>query len=442
MNQTIAAIATASGNGGIGVIRISGPDADRVLAKACRIAPDRCVPRKMLRVQVYDPSDGSVVDDGLAVRFPGPNSYTGEDSVELHLHGGRISLASSLDAVLRCGANHAQAGEFTERAFRNGKMDLARAEAVAAYIAAGSQSALRVAKRQLDGGLSRAIENAGDPVRAVLAAVEAAIDYPEEIGAPDAAVLDAGLIDAEERVRRLLDGALRGMRLEHGATVVLVGRPNVGKSSLLNRIAGREHAIVTDIPGTTRDPIDVDLCIGGIPVRLVDTAGLRETEDTVEAIGVRRSHARAETADMVLVILDATDPIWPEGLPIADPRTRVVLNKIDRIDANLRLFDPAWIRSSAITVGGADAVVAALEEGLAGADGDDTVLVTKARHVDALRRANTAIGRAREGIAGGVPLECVAVDAHDALAALSEILGGDGRDETIREIFSRFCLGK
>ncbi|MFM7320716.1 MAG: tRNA uridine-5-carboxymethylaminomethyl(34) synthesis GTPase MnmE [Armatimonadota bacterium] len=440
MNATVAAIATGPGNGGIGVIRISGPDADSVLARVARRESARFPPRSLVRARVYDPDTGAVVDDGLAVRFPGPGSYTGEDTVELQVHGGTVALRACLSAVLRCGAVAAEPGEFTERAFRNGRIDLAQAEAVAAMISAGSEAALRVARRQLDGELTAALRHAGDPLRAALAAIEAAIDYPEEIGNPDPRELAEHFLESVKRVDALLAGAALGARLERGATVVLAGVPNVGKSSLLNRLAGREHAIVTDIPGTTRDPIEVDLAVDGIPVRFVDTAGLRSTDDPVESQGVERSRRRAGDADIVVVVLDATGPCWPDGLDPEDPRLMVVLNKIDLTDSAHR--DPEWIPASTVAPGGLDRFLAALGHRLAGSVPDETVLATKVRHVQALRSTRECCRRASEGALARVPIDCIAVDGHAALTHLSSITGGDGREETLREIFSRFCLGK
>ena len=442
MTRTIAAIATAPGNGGIGVVRISGPDADRVLQRVCRIVPHRMEPRALTRIRVHDPEDGRVIDDGLAARFPAPASYTGDDVVELQLHGGTVVLATCLDAVLRAGAVAATPGEFTERAFRSGRLPLDRAEAVAALIAARSESALRVARRQLDGALAAAIRDAGEPIRAALAAVEASIDYPEDVGEPDPDHLVGAFEEATRRIDRLLAGAERGLRLENGAHVVLVGRPNAGKSSLLNRLAGREHAIVTPIPGTTRDAVAVDIVLTGVAVRLVDTAGLRETTDPVEQIGVARARSEAADADIVVVVLDATAPAWPDGVDPADPRILRVRNKVDLADVPGGSSTSDEVPTSAKLPDGVDGLVGALSRRLAGDVEDDTVIVTKARHVVSLRAARTSATRARDAALAGVPIDCVAVDAHAALGSLAEILGGDGREETLREIFSRFCLGK
>ena len=314
--DTIAAIATATGPAGVGIVRLSGPGAfavaDRILGGRGVHTTAAHAGHTLHRVRFRDPRTGEALDDGLIAVFHAPRSLTGEDVVELQGHGGSVTLGRVLAATLAAGARAARPGEFSERAFLNGKMDLAQAEAVADLVAAGTVAAQRAARRQVSGALSQAVRASADAVREALARIEASIDFPEEVGEIDAPVVERSLAQARTDVERLLATAGYGKRLRDGVTVVLAGRPNVGKSSLLNALAGAERAIVTDVPGTTRDVVEETLNLHGLPVRALDTAGIRQTDDPVERIGVDRARRAVEDADVVVAVLDAGAGVTPD----------------------------------------------------------------------------------------------------------------------------------
>jgi tRNA modification GTPase len=450
-------------------VRVSGP---RALLVADQVTGGRHGARRqpghtLRRVQIRDPDSGDTIDEALLAVFRAPRSFTGEDVAELHAHGGAITLGRVLAATLRAGARAARPGEFTERAFVNGKLDLAQAEAVADLVSAQTVAAQRVARRQADGSLSKAVHQASAAIRDALALVEASIDFPEEVGEIDPARVDASLQSAAEHVDRLLATATYGRRLREGLTVVLAGRPNVGKSSLLNALSGTDRAIVTATPGTTRDIVEEALHLHGMPVRLLDTAGIRDTPDPVEQIGVNRARDAADAADVVILVMDATAStrngvlIAADRALLAELRPGVVLiavNKTDVADpdpvlAALSEAAPAFraVATSAVTGEGLSALTEAVARlaGL-GASADASMLaqesaaplVTSARHEAALAEARTALLSARTTLAAGFPAELIAVDAHGALHALGAITGETVREEIIHSIFARFCLGK
>jgi len=448
MTSTIAAVATALGPAGIAIIRVSGPETRTVLTAAVRTATWADTPRELRRIRVYAKENDEAIDDGLAVFFPGPRSFTGEDMAELHVHGGSQNVSRVLTAILGHGAIPACPGEFSERAYANGKMDLAEAEAIQALIHSRSATAARVARRQIDGALGRALTDAGAPLQDALARIEAAIDFPEEVGDPDPQALADRIRAAQGRIRRLSDDARLGRKLHEGAVVVLAGAPNAGKSSLLNQLAGTERAIVTELPGTTRDLLREEIEIQGIPVTIVDTAGLRPTSDRVESIGVERATDAVETADVVIHIRDITVPTSSE---ICLPRAPdlIVWNKID-LTADHGPFHAAAsnvpeCRVSAATGAGIDTLRGQIARVLVGTEYStdaELPLVTHSRHEHALSLALVALERALDSVAELAPVDCVAVDLHDALLHLGSITGGGTREDIIRSIFATFCLGK
>lgn len=455
ITDTIAAIATATGPAGVGVIRLSGPEAFRIADRVTQ--GKRSLAKQpghtLRRVTVYDPTTHETLDDGLAAVFHAPRSFTGENIVELQLHGGTVLLSRVLATVLAAGARPARPGEFSERAFRNGKLDLSQAEAIADLIAAGTVAAQRAARRQLSGELSAAVRAAQDDLSEALARIEASIDFPEEVGDIDPAIVGLPLSRAETRLNTLLSTATYGRRLREGITVVLTGRPNVGKSSLLNALSGTERAIVTPIPGTTRDVVEESLNLGGIPVRALDTAGLRETDDPVESIGVERARRAASEADVVIAVLDATAGVTEEDTTLLEnlrngPPVVIAVNKSD-------LTDPAPVLSALSANGNVHTVSATTGQGLVELaqaiaqtvsgttiPSDTAPLITAARHEAALRTALHSLTRARATLASGLPAELIAVDVHGTIAALGEITGETTREEIIAGIFSRFCIGK
>ena len=375
--------------------------------------------------------------------FRAPKSFTGENVAEFHGHGGPQVLAAVLGAILDEGARLARPGEFSERAFLNGKLDLTQAEGIADLIAARTDDARRAALRQLEGGLKSAAESILGELKFALALAEATIDFPEDVGELDVQGVTARLDSAIAQTESLLQTSRRGRALTEGITVAIVGRPNAGKSSLLNALSGSERAIVTAIPGTTRDVLSENLTLGGLPVRALDTAGLRETDDEVEKIGVSRARAAAETADVVLVIADATVGVTEaeqELLAKHAPRALLVVNKTDLAPWP---SDGDGIFVSAKTGAGLEALGERVALLLTGdADRTQVPLVTRARHEDALRRTHASLLAARESLDQNLPPELLAVDLHGALQTLGELTGQTSRSEIIEGIFRQFCIGK
>ena len=438
MSVTIAAIATAAGPAGVGIVRLSGPEAVSIAERVTHRSLKKVPPRVLRRATVHEPTNGEALDDGLVVFFPAPHSFTGEDVVEFQGHGGAVTLSQVLGAFLAAGARLARPGEFSERAFHNGKLDLAQAEALADLISARSIAAQRAARRLLEGTLSQEAHTIAIDLQEALARLEATIDFPEDVGELVPETVDTPLRRASAQLETLLAGASYGRKLTEGITIALTGAPNVGKSSLLNALAGAERAIVTELPGTTRDVLSEELVLAGVPVRVLDTAGLRETEDVVEKLGVERARAAVASADVVIVVVDATHPApleFPEG------RVVVAVNKCDLAAPQLERFAPyPTVAISAKTGMG----LATLAEAVIGTSppATDVPLLTRARHEDALRRTATQVADARATLAAGFPAELIAVDVHGALAALGELTGQTTREEIIRGIFSRFCIGK
>jgi tRNA modification GTPase len=424
---------------------------------------------------VVDPATGDYIDEILAAFMPAPRTYTREDVVEFQAHGGPLILRRILELVLRSGARAARPGEMTLRAFLNGRLDLAQAEAVMSLISAESEAGRRLALRQLQGDLSRRVEQARGAVMGALARIEASIDFPEEeVPAPDPTELAKLLDEARYAIERLLEGAERGRIVREGLRVSLVGRPNVGKSSLLNALLGIDRAIVTPFPGTTRDTIEERATIAGIPVQLVDTAGLTPSRDPIESIGVERSRDAARSADLLLFILDGAEPLQPLDLAAAtelhaltldtsgqqdtspprvgeSPRVLLVVNKADlpRIvdePAVQALWEGAGIvYSSALSTEGVTSLEQSISDLVLGGEsevGGGETLVTSARHSDALRRALEHLTDARQTLADDVPLDFVSIDLRSTLQTLGEITGETAGNDLLERIFSEFCIGK
>jgi len=449
LRETIAAIATPPGRGGIGIVRVSGANVDALIAA---IVGRRLEPRVATNATFRDAA-GAVLDQGLAILFPAPASYTGETVLELHGHGSPAALASLLSRCVELGARPARPGEFTQRAYLNGKLDLAQAESVADLIDASTSAAARAAARSLSGAFSREVEVLVDAVITLRMYVEATLDFPEEdidfLRAADA----QGRLDAiRDQLASLLLRARTGVRLAQGLTVVLVGAPNVGKSSLMNRLVRADAAIVTPIAGTTRDTVARQIEIGGIPLEVVDTAGLRDTRDEVEALGIERTWAAIARADLVIELVDARDATVADAdggdvrarLPEGVPRV-IVHNKSDLADEHprieRRLASHVWL--SALTGEGVELLereVLALAG--AGNVGEDA-FIARERHVIALRSAQQHLEAARVHLHASVPaLELFAEEMRHAQSALSQITGEFTADDLLGVIFSRFCIGK
>ena len=421
--DTIFAIASGAGHAAIAVMRLSGTNARQVLAGLCgRVPPPRRISLRRL----------GEIDQAMVVWLPGPSSYTGEDSAELYLHGGRAVLTGVADALVTLGARPAEPGEFTRRAFLNGRMDLTEAEAVHDLVAAETEAQRRQALRQLDGALGDLYRGWSDRLRLLLAEQEALIDFPDEdLPAEVEAQVDAELAALQSEVTAHLNDERRGERLREGLVFAITGAPNVGKSSLINALAGRDVAIVSATPGTTRDALETRVVLGGVPVTLVDTAGLRDTTDEIEAEGVRRAQARAAAADVVMVVEDTG--VGSFAAPA--PNQLHVINKIDLGG----LVPPGAIGVSALTGEGLDtlrASLAGIVRSLTESSGPPPL--TQARHRAALQEAAARLAAARTA---DLP-ELRAEDLRLALRSLGRITGTVGVEDILDTLFARFCIGK
>ena len=455
----IAAIATGHSPTAIGIVRVSGQGCfaccDRVF-RAFNGSPfSQQTPRNMVFGEMLD-AQGRVIDQGLAVRFPGPRSYTGEDSAEFHCHGSPVVLRELLDALFAAGARQAKAGEFTQRAFLNGRLDLTQAEAVIDLIDAETAAAARNAAAQLDGGLRRVLEPIQDSLLDITSRFYAVVDYPDEdIEDVKPEQVAEALSSAEKQLSSLLATCQRGKVLKSGVRTAIVGRPNAGKSSLLNALAGYERAIVTDIPGTTRDTVEESVLCGGVLLRLIDTAGIRDTEDVVEQKGVERSRKALESADLVLAVVDSSVPLTDEDLEVLrlaaeNPRWIAVFSKCDLWDTKAHsvgiIGSPAPAASvtlSSVTgegLGDLENAVAALFP--AGDPKEAGSLLTDQRQEEAARRARDAVRRAKDALENGLTPDAVLTDAEEALDSLGELTGRTAKEEIVSRIFSRFCVGK
>ena len=443
-DETIAAIASAPGAAGVGVVRVSGP---RVLLIAQTLLGRSPSPRHA-HFAAFRATDGELIDRGLLLYFPAPASYTGEHVLELQGHGSSVLLDALLRRVCELGARLARPGEFTERAFLNGKLDLAQAEAVADLIAARSQAGARAALQSMEGVFSRKVDALLQALIALRVHIEAAIDFPEEeIDFLADPAITQKLQSLRAQLADLLREAQRGVRLNDGLRVAIVGRPNAGKSSLLNALAGSERAIVTDIAGTTRDVLRESISLEGIALELADTAGLRDTHDPVEREGVRRAHSERERADAVLLVTDAphadADLAWLRDLPPNVERI-VVINKIDLDDErpHADMHDGAcWVWLSVKTGEGLDALREQLKQ-LAGAGSGEGAFSARRRHVLALELVSDHLDRAAHVLTDAHAGELAAEELRQAQHALGEITGTYTSDDLLGAIFSSFCIGK
>jgi tRNA modification GTPase len=441
-SDTIAAIATAPGIGGVGIVRLSGPDAKRI---AETIAGRLPAPRQARYARFTD-AGGDTIDDGIVLYFAAPASFTGEEVAELQAHGGPVLLQQLLARCVALGARQARAGEFSERAFLNGKLDLAQAEAIADLIAAGDAQAARAARRSLDGVFSRRVDALMQALLAIRVHVEAAIDFADEpLDALGGAALRERLEAATAQLAQLQREAERGQKLRDGLHVVLVGPPNAGKSSLLNALAGSDRAIVTDLAGTTRDLLRETIRIDGVELTLVDTAGLREANDAIEAEGIRRARAEVGRADLALVVLDARAPEAGRAA-VADgiagvPRVLWVHNKADLLASPAADVAADHVLVSARTGLGLDTLHRRLRALSAAGDAGAGAFSARARHVQALAVAGGLLAQAsRELTLERLELAAEAlVQAHSALGEIGGRLNADG---LLGHIFSSFCIGK
>ncbi|WP_201003140.1 tRNA uridine-5-carboxymethylaminomethyl(34) synthesis GTPase MnmE [Paenibacillus glycanilyticus] len=458
VHDTIAAISTAVGEGGIAIIRVSGPDAIEGTARIFRSRTDlRDAATHTLHYgHIIDPKNGEEVEEVIVTVMRGPRSFTAEDVVEINAHGGVVAVKKVLDQVLlQDGMRLAEPGEFTKRAFLNGRIDLMQAEAVIDLIRSKSDRAFSVARKQAEGTLSKRIKALRQTVIELLAHIEVNIDYPEH----DVEDLTSNYIreqsgSALEEIGKLLKTANEGKILREGIMTAIVGRPNVGKSSLLNMLAQENKAIVTDIPGTTRDVIEEYVTLNHIPLRLLDTAGIRETSDVVERIGVERSHNALEEADLILFVLNNNEPMHEDDRALLEKvkerQLILIINKSD-LESKLEMAEiealvdeERIVRMSVREEEGLDRLEKAISklffEGQL--DSGDLTYVSNVRHISLLKRAQQSLIDAIDASNTGIPIDLIQIDVRSAWESLGEILGDEVGDSLIDQIFSQFCLGK
>ena len=459
-HDTIAAIATARGEAGIGIVRVSGTLALTIAAEVFRsprsVSPTQLPTHTLTYGHVIDATESDeIIDEVLLGIMHAPKTYTGEDIVEFNCHGGAIPLTAVLDVVVKNGARIAEPGEFTKRAFLNGRLDLAQAEAVAELIASKTDLSRKIAVEALAGKLSDTVNGLNAQLATLLAEIEASIDFPEED--LDFMKVETQLETAravQTDLKTLLETATEGRLITEGVNVAILGKPNVGKSSLLNALVGTTRAIVTDIPGTTRDTIEVMMNIGGIPLKLIDTAGIRHTDDIVEQQGVQRSKAVRDRAELLLIIFDASQPLNDADLELLKTAQSsvaiLILNKMDLPvvtppTALLAHCPKKRVVETVIPEGkGLDKLKAIVSEELLGGELviGESPIVTNARHQEALRRANEGLNYAIESLENAMPPDLIAVDLRISLDGLGDIVGKTTTEDILDRIFSQFCVGK
>lgn len=448
--DTIAAIATPPGNGGVGIIRISGalvPEIAQQLIRRRASGIHALAPR-LAQYSSFIDNDGSVLDSGIALYFPSPASYTGEDILELQGHGGSVVLDMLLRRVLSLGARLANPGEFTERAFLNGKLDLAQAEAVADLIESSTEQSVRSAQKSMQGVFSEQVNELVEELTELRTYVEAAIDFvDEEIDFLTDGVVENRIVSLLRRLEHIQQTAQQGRLLRDGMTVVLAGKPNAGKSSLLNALAGHEAAIVTDIAGTTRDVLKERIQLDGMPLHIIDTAGLRESDNAIEQEGIRRAHLEIKNADKILLLIDAREPEIESVLTTLPPDGNIthIYNKIDLLglEPDIKQTESATqIYLSIKTGNGLELLKQHLKQSVGFNEATDNVFIARRRHLEALSKGREFVESALDQLRGSQAGELVAEDLKQAQNSLAEITGKFSSDDLLGKIFSSFCIGK
>lgn len=456
--DTIAAISTPPGEGAISIVRMSGENAVKIATKVFQGKDLTQVASHTINYgHIIDPASHREIDEVMVSVLRGPKTYTREDIIEINCHGGIVSTNEILQLLLQNGARLAEPGEFTKRAFLHGRIDLTQAESVMDLIRAKTDRSMKVALNQLDGNLAHLINNLRQDILDVLAQVEVNIDYPEydDVETLTTKMLKEKALAVRDRIKQLEQTAKQGKILREGIATAIVGRPNVGKSSLLNHLLHEDKAIVTDIAGTTRDVIEEYVNVRGVPLKLIDTAGIRETDDKVEKIGVERSRQAIDQADLVMLLLNASEPLTAEDQELlaatADKKRIVVLNKTDlpqQLDqAELQTYLKPAEEVIALSVL-ANAGIDQLEEQIAKLffggieNSQTTVIVTNARHVALLNKAEQSLTAVLQGIEAGMPVDLCQIDMTAAWDSLGEITGDSYQDELLDQLFSQFCLGK
>ena len=457
MEDTIAAVATAYGEGGIGIIRISGEKSLDILRDIFEFGGEtrEIQSRRMTYGRIIDKENNSIIDEVLAVYMKGPKTYTAEDVVEINCHGSVVSLRKTLELVLRKGARMAEPGEFTKRAFLNGRLDLSQAEAVIDVVKAKTDRSFDVAISQLEGGLSLKISEIRQKLLDLLVDITVNIDYPDEdIEEITYENIGQNILLIANMIEKLLSTASTGRMIREGIRIAIVGKPNVGKSSLMNGLLKESRAIVTEVPGTTRDTIEEALSIRNIPVYLVDTAGIRDTSDKVEKRGIEKSKEAFNNADFVIFIIDGSRALSIEDEQIADhlegKKSLVLINKCDLAraveikDVRKLVPDADIIETSLADGSGIDEIEEFIENMVYGGEisQSHSTMVNNVRHIDLLARSRDSLNDARSMTAAGQALEFIEVDVRSAYESLGEITGETVSDDIINEVFARFCLGK
>lgn len=457
MEDTIAAVATAYGEGGIGIIRISGEKSLDILRDIFEFGGEtrEIQSRRMTYGRIIDKENNSIIDEVLAVYMKGPKTYTAEDVVEINCHGSVVSLRKTLELVLRKGARMAEPGEFTKRAFLNGRLDLSQAEAVIDVVKAKTDRSFDVAISQLEGGLSLKISEIRQKLLDLLVDITVNIDYPDEdIEEITYENIEQNILLIANMIEKLLSTASTGRMIREGIRIAIVGKPNVGKSSLMNGLLKESRAIVTEVPGTTRDTIEEALSIRNIPVYLVDTAGIRDTSDKVEKIGIEKSKEAFNNADFVIFIIDGSRALSIEDEQIADhlegKKSLVLINKCDLAraveikDVRKLVPDADIIETSLADGSGIEEIEEFIENMVYGGEisQSHSTMVNNVRHIDLLARSRDSLNDARSMTAAGQALEFIEVDVRSAYESLGEITGETVSDDIINEVFARFCLGK
>jgi len=442
--DTIAAIATPPGNGGVGIIRISGTLVPEI---AKRLTNKELIPR-LAQYSSFTDADGSAIDSGISLYFPGPASYTGEDILELQGHGGSVVLDMLLRRVLSLGARLANPGEFTERAFLNNKLDLAQAEAVADLIESSTEQSVRSAQKSMQGVFSEQVNELVEELTELRIYVEAAIDFvDEEIDFLTDGVVENRIVRILQRIEQIQKTAQQGRLLRDGMTVVLAGKPNAGKSSLLNALAGHEAAIVTDIAGTTRDVLKERIQLDGMPLHIIDTAGLRESDNAIEQEGIRRAHQEIKNADKILLLIDAREPDIEPVLQTLPPSGNItqIYNKIDLLGLEPEIKQTetgTQIYLSIKTGNGMELLKQHLKQSVGFNEATDDVFIARRRHIEALNQGHQFVENALAQLKGSQAGELVAEDLRQAQNSLAEITGKFTSDDLLGKIFSSFCIGK
>ncbi|MDP2178963.1 tRNA uridine-5-carboxymethylaminomethyl(34) synthesis GTPase MnmE [Methylicorpusculum sp.] len=442
--DTIAAIATPPGNGGVGIIRVSGSDVTNIAKQII----NRPLKARFALFTTFSDEDGSIIDSGITLYFPAPASYTGEDVLEIQAHGGSIILDILLKRVLSLGARMARPGEFTERAFLNNKIDLAQAEAVADLIESSTEQSARSAQKSLQGLFSTQINEMVRQLTELRAYVEAAIDFvDEEIDFLSDGMVESKIENIANQIQTILNTAYQGRLLRDGYTIVLAGKPNAGKSSLLNALAGHDAAIVTDIAGTTRDVLREKIQIDGMPLHIIDTAGLRESDNPVEKEGIRRAHEEIKKADAILLLIDVKDPEHQSIVASfsSDAHVTKIYNKIDLLGINPEINQSAQgtqIYLSLRTGQGMELLKQHLKESAGFKGNNENVFIARRRHIEALQKSLNFVQSALMQLKTSKAGELVAEDLKLAQQGLTEITGEFSSDDLLGKIFSSFCIGK